>query len=442
MHASLLVAAPDSTTRMRQAADLVVDPAAGDPAAQINQLTAAKRLPADLADGTYATRSPLVHRTAAGFRGDGASVVVRPASGFVGEAAIVDEEGAHLGELAGFRIECGARCAGVAFRAGGPYSGEPNTSPDSHHRIRGVDVFYPKGGVGITSGPGTDGIRGGSIVDCLIVKGAIVWQGSDVWVDDVTCRDSPIPAEIGGGSSRVGTLKAFYSTGPAAVRLSGSRTDATLIHAQDAGRDGLVVAAADVTVRHFTGDSCGRLSPGDGLVIAAPRAVVSARLVDRGQTPTSPMRNGARLDSAAGAVLDLYVSGVSGVPVAGATSSVASLRVNGVWRIGGPTGGGGAVDLAPLEQRIAELGALVAGLTGRVDGVAGQVDALAEADDAVVQSIAALAAARDAAEQRRAAAAATLADLDTQIAKISANAPQMRVAMEHAARTLRAALGA
>ena len=288
MPASLLVAAPDSTTRMRQAADLVVDPAAGDPAAQINALTAAKRLPADLADGTYATRSPLLHRTAAGFRGDGASVVLRPASGFVGEAAIIDEEGAHLGELAGFRIECASRCAGVAFRAGGPYSGEPNTSPDSHHRIRGVDVFYPKGGVGITSGPGTDGIRGGSIVDCLIVKGALVWQGSDVWIDDVTCRDSPIPAEVGGGSSRVGTLKAFYSTGPAAVRLSGSRTDATLIHAQDAGTDGLVVAAADVTVRHFTGDSCGRLAPGDGLVIAAPPAARPRRArcgMGRASTP-------------------------------------------------------------------------------------------------------------------------------------------------------------
>jgi hypothetical protein len=37
MPASLLIAAPDSTTRMRQAADLVIDPAAGDPAIPVGE---------------------------------------------------------------------------------------------------------------------------------------------------------------------------------------------------------------------------------------------------------------------------------------------------------------------------------------------------------------------------------------------------------------------
>lgn len=485
MPASLLIAAPDSTTRMRQAADLVVDPARADPAVEINALTAAKRLPADLADGSYATRSPLVHRTAAGFRGDGASVAIRPASGFVGEAAVVDEEGAHLGVLEGFRIECANRCAGIAFRAGGPYSGEPNTSPDSNHRVSGVDVFYPLGGVGMVSGPGTDGIRGDSIVGCLIVKGAIVWQGSDVWIDNVVCRDSPIPAEIGGGSSRVGTLKAYYAGGKTtptlAVRITGTGTVCELVEAQDAGGDGLRIEAADVTVRHFTGDSCGRLGPGDGLVLAGPRAHVFARLRERGQTPTSPMRNGIRIETTAkGSVVDAMVSGaISGSAWVGRATDTAALRVNGVWWNGGPTGT--PVDLTDILARLAtlEAGAVntatsltaidssIANLGGQIDGVSAgaslrldaldrsvsaaevalsadgtRLDSLGEAIADQAAAHANLAARVTTLEQHDAAAAATLPTLDAAIAAIKANAPQMRIAMEQASKTLKAGYGA
>ena len=482
MPASLLVAAPDSTTRMRQAADLVIDPAAGDPAQQINTLTKGKRGVCDWAGGTYPVKSLVLRRTALEHLGEGAATRVHAAPGFVGDRLFGTEPAAHYTLLSGFHLD-GARLARYAAYsdAGKPDAALPPTSPDSWHRHEHL-VISGFTGPAFGSESGTAGTREGWFQDILIIGSAFEWSGSDVWIDNLEVRNNPTPVLISGGNARTGMggIKVFYSTG-VAFKVASSRFIAGVVELQDAGTHGIDIAGADCHIGVLRIDSAGRSTPnGDAVLLNGPRAVLpSVQIIDRGANTTRTRNGLVASAAAAGSVVNAVVGpGLTGAAYTGAYTGLAGLRVNGRTVVGDTAGGATPIDLAPLTSRVAALetsganvdtslravDAAIAELDNRADAlevretdIANQLGAhiswaaLRNTDLAALQTaladrldadIAALAARLDALEQHATSAAATLATLDAAIAKIGGNAPYMRLAMEQARATIAKSVGA
>lgn len=475
MPASLLIAAPDSTTRMRQAADLVIDPAAGDPATQINALTKGRRGVCDWAAGTYPARSAVLRRTALEHRGEGAASRVVAAPGFSGDRLFGTEPAAHYTLVAGFHLDCNRLAKYAAYSdSGKPDAALPATSPDSWHRHGDLVVTGPTGPA-FGSQSGTDGTREGWFENILIIGAAFEWGGSDVWIDNLEVRNNPTPVLISGGNARAGMggIKVFYAGASAAMRIASSRFIASLVEIQDAAATSLQIDGADCNIAQLRIDTGGRLAAGDALVLNAARPVLpNVQIIDRGANAGSPrMRHGVAVQSAAGGLVDAIIGpGLTGQPYTGnpaTLKTMASLRVNG-RRIVGDQAAPPTIDA--LEQRVADLDAFVRttdlAVIERIDAVVRRLaeiepllanadQALAVADEA--RSTAATAAttattastAIDALDRRFAAieqhdqaATATLPALDAAIAKIGGNAPFMRLAMEQARGTIAKSVGA
>ena len=461
MPASLLVAAPDSTTRMRQAADLVVDPAAGDPAAQINALTKGRRGVCDWAAGTYPVRSQVLRRTALEHVGEGAASRVVATGPFTGDRVFGTEAAAHYTIVRGFHIDCARVAKYAAYSdSGKPDAALPQTSPDAWHRH---DHLVVTGATGPAFGSqsGTEGTREGWFRNVLIIGSGFEWGGSDVWIDNLEVRNNPTPVTISGGNARAGAsgIKVFYAEASVAFRVSSSRFIGVLVEVQDAAAQSVVIDGADCNIAQLRVDTGGRRSLADAVTLNGARPMLTVQVIDRGANAGAPgTRHGVVVNAASGGVVDALVGpGLSGQAYAGSgVSAMASLRVNGKRVVGDQAE---PPSLGAVTQSVAELQAAVAALAGRVATIEGgavntqtslaalddaitALDAAVGSLDAVPAAIAALATRVAVLEQRAAAAAATLPALDAAVAAIKANAPQMRIAMEHASRTLRAGYGA
>lgn len=331
MPASYLIAAPDSTTAMRQAANLVVDPAKGDPAAQVNALLAAAGMcRVAWAAGTYGLLSGVVRRTAQEHEGEGDATRVQAKTGFAGPGLFTTATGAHRTALRGFWLDCAGRTAAAHAATGKPDASGPPTSPDSWHRHADLLVTKPLTDA-FTSTTGTEYTREGSFVDVLVIGGGFAWSGSDVTIDRVELRDSARPFKVAGGNCRIGMLKVFFSGASApAITIDSSRCTAAVIEAQDAGADGVVLNGQDVLIGCLRVDTPGRLTGGDALVVNAARVhVAAASLIDRGVGALRP-RTPIVLKSAKDCVIDATVSsGYTAGPVTGSMTGIGRVTVNG-----------------------------------------------------------------------------------------------------------------
>lgn len=438
MPASLLIAAPDSTTRMRQAADLVIDPAAGDPAQQINTFTKGRRGVCDWAGGTYPVKSLVLRRTALEHRGEGAASRVLAAAGFSGDRLFGVEPAAHYTLLSGFHLD-GARLATYAAYsdAGKPDAALPPTSPDSWHRHEHL-VISGLTGPAFGSESGTAGTREGWFQDILIIGSAFEWSGSDVWIDNLEVRNNPTPVLISGGNARTGMggIKVFYSTG-VAFKVASSRFIAGVVELQDAGTHGIDISGADCHIGVLRIDSAGRSTPnGDAVLLNGPRAVLpSVQIIDRGANTTRTRNGLVASAAAAGSVVNAVVGpGLTGAAYTGTYTALAGLRVNGRTVVGDAATSGPAVDLAPLTARVDTLEAASANTDTSLVAVDAAIADLDSRTDALEVRASDLTAHATEAVQRFAAIDSTLAADAADLGALRARAD---LAADHAARLAR-----
>lgn len=467
---SLVVAAPDSSAKDRARADVVCS--TSTPAdAQINAATANAKGRVEVCAGTYTVAAPLERRTGLEWVGEGEDTCVTAGPSWSGAPGVFSTApGAHYTRIAHMRIDGAGRAKHAAYAdSGKPDNAPPPTSPDAWHRHDHL-IVHGCTGSAFASLSGTDGIREGWVVNTLVL-GDFAWSGSDLYVDGLEVRNNKQPVVLGGGNTRAGVVKVFYSDSPVSVRVSSSRFVAALLEVQDAGYHGVEVASADCLVGALRIDSAGRSTPnGDALLLtsAAGATLPAVQIIDRGANVTRT-RNGVVATSAKGAVVDATIgAGLTGATYTGAgLAAMGRLAVNGRTVVGDAATGGQPVDLAPLTSRVAALeaaganvdtslravDAAIAELDNRADALAVRLTdaenqaradrewaALRHTDHAA--AAAALAARLDALEQHATSAAATLAALDAAIAKIGGNAPYMRLAMEQARATIAKSVGA
>lgn len=428
---TLLVAAPDSTAKARAAADVVLGSAPADTLINTATTTATGRV--ELAAGTYKLAAPLVRRTGVEFVGEGEDTCVAAGSSWNGAPGIFSTApGAHYTRVAHMRIDGAGRAQSAAYAdSGKPDSAAPPTSPDSWHRHDHL-IVHGCTGSAFASLSGTDGIREGWIVNCLVL-GDFAWNGSDLYVDGFEVRNNRSPVVLGGGNTRAGVVKVFYSESSVAVRVSSSRLIASLIEVQDAANHGLDVASADCLIGALRIDSAGRSTPnGDALLINASGAMLPAvQIIDRGANAYRT-RNGIVANAAGGAIIDAQVgAGITGATYTGpAINAMAGLRVNGRQIV--PAQTAVSADLTALVARIAALEAAGANTDTSlraVDAAIADLDNRVDALDALIAA-------------RATAAANTLPALDAAIAQIASTAPKSRIALGYARDAIAKSVGA
>ncbi len=312
-------------------------------------------------------------------------------------------------------------------------------------------------------------IHAASVPPALCVLGDFAWNGSDLYVDGLEIRNNRNPVVLGGGNTRCGTVKVFYSESSVAVRVSSSRLIASLIEVQDAANHGIDIASADCLIGALRIDSAGRSTPnGDALLLNAGGAMLPAvQIIDRGAN-SYRTRNGIVANAASGAVIDAQVgAGLTGATYTGpAVTAMAGLRVNGRQIV--PAQTAVSADLTALVARIAALEAAgvnvdtsLRAIDAAISDLDNRADALdvrqsdtqnqlgAHASWAMLRHADHAAAYADAAarlaalEQHDQAAAATLPALDAVIATVNAkSAPNSLAAFREMRATIAKTVGA
>lgn len=459
MPASLLVAAPDSALKIRQAADVVLSSSTPHDA-QLNAAAIAAHGTIGLAAGTYKPAAPLVRLSGLEWVGEGEDTCITPHASWNGAPGLFSTApAAHYTRIAHMRIDAAGRAASAAYAASGkPDAAPPPTSPDSWHRHDHL-IVHGHTGSAFASTSGTEYTREGWIVNCLVI-GDLAWSGSDLYVDGLEIRNARNPVVLGGGNLRGGVVKVFYSDAPVAVRISSSRLVLGVLEVQDAGYHGLDVASADCLIAALRIDSAGRSGPnGDALLLNASGALLPAvQILDRGANAPNRTRNGVVANAAGGCVIDAQIgNGLSGAAYTGpAINAMSGLRINGRQIV--PASTTVSANLTALVNRIAALEMAGANLDTSISAIDESIAAIearcADAEErlavaepllaaaARAEELAALALRVAALEQHDQAAAATLPTLDAAIAKIGGNAPYMRLAMEQARGTIAKSVGA
>ena len=465
---TLLVAAPDSAASVKAAADVVCSSGtAAD--AQINAATATTRGRVEFAAGTYTLAAPLVRRTGVEMVGEGEDTCIVAGSSWGGAPGVFSTAAAaHYTRVAHMRIDGAGRAKHAAYAdSGKPDSAAPPTSPDAWHRHDHL-IVHGCTASAFGSLSGTDGIREGWVVNVLVL-GDFAWSGSDLYVDGLEVRNNKSPVVLGGGNTRCGVVKVFYSESSVAVRVSSSRLVASLVEVQDAATHGIDIASSDCLIGTLRIDSAGRSTPnGDALLLNASGAMLPAvQIIDRGANAYRT-RNGIVANAASGAVVDAQIgAGLTGATYTGAgINAMSGLRVNGRQIV--PATTGVSADLTALVARIAALeaagvnvdtslraiDAAISDLDNRADALDVRVTdtqnqlgahtswaMLRHADHAAAYADAA---ARLAAlEQHDQAAAATLPALDAVIATVNAKtAPNSLAAFREIRATIAKTVGA
>lgn len=430
---SLVVAAPDSSAKDRARADVVCS--TSTPAdAQINAATANAKGRVEVCAGTYTVAAPLERRTGLEWVGEGEDTCVTAGPSWSGAPGVFSTApGAHYTRIAHMRIDGAGRAKHAAYAdSGKPDNAPPPTSPDAWHRHDHL-IVHGCTGSAFASLSGTDGIREGWVVNTLVL-GDFAWSGSDLYVDGLEVRNNKQPVVLGGGNTRAGVVKVFYSDSPVSVRVSSSRFVAALLEVQDAGYHGVEVASADCLVGALRIDSAGRSTPnGDALLLtsAAGATLPAVQIIDRGAN-TYRTRNGIVANAAGGAIIDAQVgNGLTGASYTGpAINAMAGLRVNGRQIV--PATTGVSADLTALVSRIAALetaGANTDTSLRAVDAAISDLDNRVDALDALIAA-------------RATAAAGTLPALDAAIAQIASTAPKTRIALGYARDAIAKSAGA
>lgn len=270
-----------------------------------------------LTEGTFNVAAAIKLRTGISIHGLGVGATQIKSVGTDGGTVpamvrLVDAD-VHMTELAYLMLDgnftAGGNVNGIWYdNNGGTFSAHPNTHPDPVHWLHHLFLYGTGSSAanrdGIycsnAAGTATGNARGSFFHDLYIQqpgRDCINWDAPDTDFTNITGRDGRrYGAHIRGGNNKLTGCKMYFND-DAGYFIASARNQLANCQSQDSGGHGFDVSAANTILSGCQADSNGRLfattTRAAGFRFGASRAVaVGCHSFDRGQTPTSPQREG------------------------------------------------------------------------------------------------------------------------------------------------------